>query len=51
MTVFECQNCGKTFEEETNFINELLEFCNTETPDCPYCHSGDVIKYEEDEND
>lgn len=49
MTVYECQNCGKVFEYETDIMNALLEYCNAETPDCPYCHSGDVIEYEVEE--
>lgn len=38
--VCECQNCGKEFETDEP-IEEIT---------CPYCHSGDVIIYEvEDE--
>ena len=47
--VYECQECGKEFEYEKEIIKPLLEFCNSETPNCPYCGSGDVIEYEEEE--
>lgn len=36
----ECQNCGKEFEEPIYIDDE---------PRCPYCMSGDVIVYEEEE--
>lgn len=39
--MFECQNCGKVFEEAI-YIDEEAR--------CPHCMSGDVIVYEE-END
>lgn len=38
MIVYECENCGKEFEEE-----------ETENITCPYCHSNDVISYKEEE--
>ena len=38
--VCECQNCEKDFE---------TEYIRPEEITCPYCHSGDVIIYEEEE--
>lgn len=44
MTIFECQNCGETFEIETPQTEDEKEKIT-----CPYCYSGDVIDYEEEE--
>lgn len=51
MNIYECQNCGKVFEYEKQVDDEIKKFANTETPNCPYCYSGDVIEYEEEENE
>lgn len=37
MKVCECQNCGKEFETDEEEVK------------CPFCHSEDVILYEEEE--
>ena len=39
--VCECQNCERHFEIEVKGDEEIT---------CPYCHSGDVITYEDGEN-
>lgn len=40
--MFECENCGKEFEEPEYIENE---------PRCPYCYSSDIIDYEVGENE
>ena len=38
--MWECQNCEREFEEPIYIDDE---------PECPYCHSEDIIDYEEEE--
>ena len=39
--MYECQNCGKSFDEPVIIDEEIR---------CPHCYSGDVIGGEESED-